>query len=377
MGVQDAYLMLAHIEGWGSSPLPGVLRAWSDPAVVLDPELSRAFRATLPAAAVRRWNEAELDEVARALRQGATRAGLSVLDPTHELWPPRLYDAPTPPLCLFVRGDARVLCAERLHIAVVGSRTPTEYGKLAARDYTTQLARAGVYVWSGLAAGIDAIAHRAALDAGTPTVAVLAGGLDEVYPRTNARLAEEIVAAGGALVSEIPVGRRATRGHFPRRNRILAGATSATLVVEAGMGSGSLHTARFAVDAGADVFAVPGAYTSSRSRGCHWLIEQGAGIASAPDRLLRQLEIEHALDGGDLAASASLGQHADGALICERLETGPRPIDLVMQESRLDRTAFLEALQQLTEAGWVRCLPGDLIGLAQPSGCSELSREEA
>jgi len=364
--VEDDWLFLAHVEGCGPAPIPKLLLPELDPAALRDPAVAEPWRRSLPPAAQKRWLEAAPAAVAARIRAEASAAGLHVLTPAHECWPPGLRGCPSPPLVLFVRGRPETLVAPGLHVAVVGSRTPTPYGRCAARDFATALARCEIVIWSGLAVGVDGAAHRAAVEQGTPTVAVLAGGLDSVYPREHAALAAAIVAGGGALVSEAAVGVRPTRGHFPRRNRILGAATSATLVVEAGFGSGSLHTARFASDAGADVFAVPGPYSSPRSRGCHILIEQGAGIASDPATLLRQLSIhEQFLPDEGVAHPGLLDLHADGACIVRVLQQGPRPSDLVQRETGLARKEFLHAIQQLCDAGWLERLPGDLLGLSR------------
>jgi DNA processing protein len=214
-------------------------------------------------------------------------------------------------------------------------------------------------VWSGLAVGIDAAAHRAALAAAAPTVAVLAGGLDRVYPIEHEALARDIAARGGLLLSEAPPGRGARRGHFPRRNRIMAWGVDAVLVVEAGLASGSLHTAHFAAEAGVSVFAVPGPYTSRRSQGCHALIADGAQIARDPEDLLRRLGVDAALGSDAPALDLELG--ADETALLAVLEQGPRPSDLVQREAALPSSRYLDALLSLTGKGLVRALPGDLV----------------
>ncbi|WP_363317785.1 DNA-processing protein DprA, partial [uncultured Amphritea sp.] len=156
----------------------------------------------------------------RAARQTQGRKALTTV--MGQYLPARLVDHPLRPILLFARGNLQLLAPERCGIAIVGSRTPTPYGEAAAHDFAGAIAAAGVPIWSGLAAGVDALAHRAALRQGSPTVAVLAGGLDRVYPAGHVALADRIVATNGLLISESPPGLRAQRGHFPRRNRILA-----------------------------------------------------------------------------------------------------------------------------------------------------------
>jgi len=196
---------------------------------------------------------------------------------------------------------------------------------------------------------------------------VLAGGLDRIYPAQHGALCERILRQGGLCLSELPPGARPQRGHFPRRNRILAHAAEAVLVVEAGLASGSLYTARFAAEAGVPVFAVPGPYTSSRSRGCHRLIEDGAMLASDPADLLRHLGVSVACRaGGDPRVARALDVSADEAAILAVLERGPRPADLVRRETGLADERFLVAVLNLHQKRLAVELPGDL--LARGSG---------
>ncbi len=310
----------------------------------------------LPPAARGRLRDPDLRNRAARILDRAAALELTVLTPDGPGYPERLGPAPLRPNLLFRRGDGHALDPARPAVAVVGSRTPTPYGRAAALDFCGALARAGIVVWSGLAYGIDALAHEAALQADGPTVAVLAGGLAAIEPQGHARLAERIVASGGALLAEPPPDLRPRRGHFPRRNRILARAVDAVLVVEAGLASGSLHTARFAADVGVPVFAVPGPYTSPRSRGCHQLLGQGACIALDPAELLRDLGVA-AADGN----STDLALRGDLAAVYAALAGGPRPIDLVARETGLTRPRFLEAMVDGLTTGVLVRLAGDLL----------------
>ena len=204
-------------------------------------------------------------------------------------YPALLRDIPQSPPVLFVRGGRSPVFDPAL--AVVGTRHVTPYGRQATEHFCTAVAQAGVAIVSGLARGVDAIAHRVALDCGAPTVAVLAGGIDQIYPRENAGLAERILATG-CLVSEYPVGIPARPDYFPRRNRIISGLAQATLVVEAGAGSGALHTANWAFEQGRDVYAVPGSIFSRQSEGTNQLIrESSAKLVVSPEQLLEELNL--------------------------------------------------------------------------------------
>jgi DNA processing protein len=203
-------------------------------------------------------------------------------------WPTELDSIEHPPTELWLRG--RPDCLERRpRVAVVGTRSPTPYGELQAALLAAFLARHGVTVVSGLARGIDGIAHRAALDAGGATLAVLGSGVDRPWPAGE--LAERMTREG-CLLSEFPPGQAPRRHHFPWRNRLISGLASAVVVVEAAHASGSLITARWAVDQGRAVFAIPGRVDHPMSRGCHRLLREGAELLEAPADLLPALGFE-------------------------------------------------------------------------------------
>jgi DNA processing protein len=208
-------------------------------------------------------------------------------------YPPLLREIAQPPAALFCRGNPEVLSARQL--AIVGARASTPQGAETARGFAAELARCGLAVTSGLAQGIDGAAHRGALDAGGITVAVCGTGLDRVFPARHRELAHEI-AAHGALVSEFPTGTPPLADHFPRRNRIISGLSLGVLVVEAAPRSGSLITARLALEQGREVFAVPGSIHSPMSRGPHALLRQGAKLTESVPDILEEL-------------AAQLGEH--------------------------------------------------------------------
>ena len=249
-----------------------------------------------------RWREAGLD-AAQIRALDGDPAGLDpallarcrdwLRQPGHHLigwhdpdYPPLLRRAGSPPLALFVAGDPSLLWHPA--VAVVGSRGPTAGGRDNARAFSRALAAAGFAVGSGLAAGVDRAAHEAALEAGGITIAVLGTGPDVPYPQEHAGLMARI-ATEGAVVSEHPPGTAARREHFPSRNRILAGLSLGTLVIEAAGRSGALITARLAADAGREVFAVPGSIHNPMARGCHRLIRDGAALVESADEVVAAL----------------------------------------------------------------------------------------
>lgn len=201
-------------------------------------------------------------------------------------YPPLLAAIPAPPPVLHVDGNPECLAAAQL--AVVGSRQATVSARDTAREFAMRLAGAGLVVTSGLAHGIDAAAHQGALDGGGATLAVFGCGVDHIYPAAHRRLADRI-REQGALVSEFPLGTRPLPAFFPRRNRIISGLSLGTLVVEAALTSGSLVTARHALEQGREVFAVPGSVHNPLSRGCHALLRDGAGLAETVDDILAEM----------------------------------------------------------------------------------------
>jgi DNA processing protein len=227
-------------------------------------------------------------------------------EPEHRLlrcteadFPPQLENIPQPPAVLFVVGDASLLLYPQ--VAIVGARGASAAGLAHARAFTLALADAGFAITSGMADGIDGAAHAATLDAGAKTLAVVGTGPDRVYPRKHHALARRI-AAHGVLVSEFPPGTPARPDHFPRRNRIISGLALGTLVIEAGLRSGSLITARLAAEQGREVFALPGSIHNPLARGCHRLIRDGARLVETAAEIVETLTPAARMLGGELAA---------------------------------------------------------------------------
>lgn len=227
-------------------------------------------------------------------------------EPEHRLlrcteadFPPQLEHIPQPPVVLFVVGDASLLLYPQ--VAIVGARGASAAGLAHARAFARALADAGFAITSGMADGIDGAAHTAALDAGAKTLAVVGTGADRVYPRKHHALARRI-AAHGALLSEFPPGTPARPDHFPRRNRIISGLALGTLVIEAGLRSGSLITARLAAEQGREVFALPGSIHDPLARGCHRLIRDGARLVETAAEIVETLTPTARMLGGELVA---------------------------------------------------------------------------
>ncbi len=292
---------------------------------------------------------------------GEQRQVLTVADAAY---PPALLQTADPPLLLYLQGDAARLQAPSL--AMVGSRHPTAQGVDNARAFATALARQGYTVVSGLAVGIDAAAHEGALAAGpgaAGTVAVVGTGLDRVYPAHHHALAHRIAGAG-ALLSEFAPGTPPLRENFPQRNRLIAGLSLGTLVVEAALRSGSLITARLAAEAGREVFAIPGSIHAPQSRGCHALLKQGAKLVETAEDIVE--ELRGASAARPLKAAAAVPEPETDPLLAA-LGQDPATLDALLARTG-EATSVLQArLLELELAGQVARLPG---GLYQRRGYS-------
>ncbi|MBU6141966.1 DNA-processing protein DprA [Patescibacteria group bacterium] len=203
-------------------------------------------------------------------------------------YPFLLREAPVPPFGLYSKGDLNYTMPA---VAVIGTRAATAEGKATARSFARALAQAGIPIISGLALGIDAEAHRGALEVGGKTIAVLGTPLDSVYPKQHHALANEIVSSGGALVSEFAIGHPYHASNFLSRNRIISGLSTAILIVEAPERSGTLATARFALEQNRDIFVIPGSITSRNYKGSHELIKAGAALVTSPEDIFMHLGI--------------------------------------------------------------------------------------
>lgn len=307
----------------------------------------------LSAAAVRAWPGAR--DRARAELEALSRAGARLVTWGDPHYPARLRTIAEPPLALAVRGALEL--DEAPAVAIVGARRASGYGRRVAEDLAWALARVGVTVVSGLAAGIDAAAHRGALRAGGRTVAVLGTGIDRVYPSWHAPLARE-VAAQGALVSEFPCGAPPRKEHFPRRNRIVAGLALGTVVVQATLRSGSLGTARHALEAGREVFAVPGPLGDPLHEGPHALIRDGAWLVRGAEDVLDAIapQLRPGLAAARVEAAAA-ALHPDEARLLNVLEEA-RHVDDVIRAVGGAPATTLETLLALELRGLVVQEPG-------------------
>jgi DNA processing protein len=289
-----AWLTLAHVPAVPASAALALIAAFGTPAKAVaasHAELEEAVGAQVAQALLDERDAPDVAARFTAAREWASRDDHSIVAFGDPAYPPALLTIYDPPPLLYINGALDAL--HRPAVAIVGSRNPTPQGIDNAIAFARTLATAGMTVVSGLAIGIDGAAHRGALDSRGVTVAVVGTGADIVYPSRHRSLAREIVAGGGALLSEWPLGAAPQRFHFPHRNRLIAGLARGVLVVEAATHSGSLTTARFANDMGRDIFAVPGSIHSPVSRGCHQLLKDGAKLVETAADVLAELQLTH------------------------------------------------------------------------------------
>lgn len=280
------WLTLLHAGAWGDDNLHPLLEGFDSPRALISAAAGGLLgRARLSPKTLECLRQPDLREIDRELQwlEGQGRH-LAVL--TDERYPTLLKQIPAPPLALFISGDPALLSAPQL--AMVGSRRATPDGRADASHFAGELAQRGIVVTSGMAAGIDTEAHKGVLAQGGKTIAVLGGGLNWIYPRANLRLADKI-CADGALVSEFPLSWKPLSRNFPRRNRIISGLCLGVIVVEAAHKSGSLITARHALEQNREVFAVPGSIRNPLKQGCHSLIRNGAKLAGRVEDILEEI----------------------------------------------------------------------------------------
>jgi DNA processing protein len=290
-------------------------------------------------------HQVDLDEVLRQVE----RVGAQVLTWDTPDYPGLLRQITDAPPVLFVRGT--LTPADEWSVALVGTRKATVYGREVAHRLATDLVQNRVTLVSGLARGIDSIAHKAALDAGGRTLAVLGSGVDYIYPAEHRKLAEAIIETG-ALISDYPLGTRPEAANFPARNRIISGLSLGVVVVEAGLKSGALITADFALDHGREVFAVPGSILSPASAGCNRLLRDGASIVTEVGDILETLHLDQVSE--KQLAREILPANATEAAILERLTAEPRHLDELSREIELPVEMISSTLVMMELKGMTR-----------------------
>ena len=293
--------------------------------------------------------------------------GMELVGQGHDHFPDALKHIHDAPLLLYGFGDTRLLGQDQ--IGIVGSRNATRAGLDHARHFAAELGRRGLLVSSGLALGIDGAAHAGALDAGFPTLAVIGCGLDRLYPAQHRKLAHRVID-NGLIVSEYPPGTQPRAAFFPKRNRIISGLSRGVLVVEASLKSGSLITARLALEQGREVFAIPGSVHSPVARGCHQLIRQGATLVETADDVLEELGTWwHMSDAGTEERVAPKGPDLNGLdqreiAVFEALGYDPQSTDALSQATGLPADQLMQSLLLLELQGLANAAPGGYLKIA-------------
>lgn len=337
-----AYSRLLHRFGSASAALAATQEAWG---ACLDEAVARKAYA-----APKAW------EWARAQIKAVGRHGARLLFLGQAEYPERLAQTHAPPPYIYVSGKADL---DRPYIAVVGTRGCSDYGRRVAHTLATELAACGIGVVSGLARGIDTAAHNGTLEAGGQTVAVLASGVDRVYPAENAALHQQI-RQHGAVVSEFAMGAKPEAAFFPRRNRLISGLSLGTLVVEAPARSGALITARYATEQNREVFAVPGDIFNGRSNGCHALLRDGAKLVESVDDIIEEIGLM--ISGSPTKAEYASDFNPTGPeeKLWRALEPGPIHIDRLQAAVEWPVGQVLGLLLDWELQGWIEQLPGAL-----------------
>jgi DNA processing protein len=348
-----SWLQLALTPGLGAAALRTMLREFGLPQTVLQKKRSE-LAAYLSAESLAALDSPQVrDGVARGL-EWAAGPGHSIVTLGDEAYPRALLEIPDPPALLYAVGRVELL--NRPALAIVGSRNASAQGERNAESFAKALSDAGLSIVSGLALGIDAAAHRGGLAGVGSTIAVLGTGIDVLYPRRNAELAQQIEARG-VLLSEFALGIAPAAQNFPRRNRLISGLAQGCLIVEAALVSGSLITARAAADQGREVFAIPGSIHSPLSKGCHALIKSGAKLVESAEDILA--ELGGFRPSGYASTMGKPAETADTGLL-QHMGHDPVDVDSLCTRAGMSAEQVSSELLRLELDGRITSLPGGL-----------------
>ena len=298
------------------------------------------------------------------------RNGSEIITLVDDRYPERLKQIYDPPMLFWMRGNHEVL--SKPGIAVVGTREPTSYGKKKTQELVQQLVKHNLCIYSGLAYGVDVIAHKSALEYEGSTVAVLGSGIDNLYPSRHASIANSIIKSGGAVITEFPLGTNPDAGNFPLRNRIVSGLSLGVLVMESAVQGGSMITANLALDQNREVFAIPHSLNNVQGSGCNYLIKYGAKLVQTVNDILEELPLEHhseALTKTDLPVPKktdwkSMDLDKQSQSICMILEREPTQIDELADRLSTNTSQLLVTLLQLEMQGIIVQKAGKIFELA-------------
>ncbi len=353
---REAYIVLNLLPGIGSQRVQALIREFGSAAAILERSAGEiAAVRGIPSALAAKLADWQSETNLPLELELTERGGARIITRDDYDYPEVLRHIPDPPLCLYVRGNLPEFDART--VAVVGSRRVTRYGRAMAKLLSESAVYAGWKVVSGLAYGVDAEAHQAAVDAGGITVAVLGGGLAKVHPQDHIPLARAIIDHGGAVITEFPMTFPVSRQSFPRRNRIVSGLSQAVIVVEADIDSGAMITATTAIDQGRTVFAVPGQVDNPQARGCHKLIREGACLTESFNDVLNEFEFLPGFGPGVVAEEP--GEYSAGeddlfnqfdpfeSKVIGFLRGGPKSFDDIAAETEIPTGELLAVMMRL------------------------------
>ncbi|MBS4027656.1 MAG: DNA-processing protein DprA [Ignavibacteriales bacterium] len=359
-------LILSKVDGLGDVKLRQLLSQFSSLDELFETPFARLEKITSPSLAKSFLDFRKNSQYEKAIQfseeqiSKAEKLNGKIISITESDYPEILktiYDAP---IFLFVLGTLEP--NDKYSLAIVGTRNPTNYGKQVCENFTKEFSRLGITIISGLAYGIDTIAHKTALANGTRTIAVLAGGVDKIYPQENVELAKEI-AEHGAVISEFPFGTTPEAFNFPRRNRIISGLSLGTLLIESKIGGGGMITASIALDQNREVFCIPGLVTEKKSEGCNVLIKEGrAKLAQTPDDVLKELEykLRPILKPSSQKPVQEVSLTLFEKKIFDSLSTEPTHIDIIAEKTELTTSDVLVNLLSLEFKNVVKQLAGKM-----------------
>jgi DNA processing protein len=352
---KQALLLLNRVPHVGPRTIKKLLTYWPEPEIIFKLSKSDLKQAGLSERVVNQLIGVDKKSILPDLRwqEAANHTLLTWADANY---PSSLRDIPDAPPVLYARGDIQAL--KTLKLSIIGSRSPTAAGAKAAFEFARDLGAHAITIVSGLALGIDGQAHRGCLSGKGKTIAILGAGIDCIYPRQHARLADEIQREG-LLLSEFPLGTAPLAGHFPRRNRIISALSLATLVIEASIKSGSLITAHLALEQNRSVMALPGSIYNPQAKGCHTLLQQGAALVTSPREVLEELCVERRFrSSGNKELDSSMG--GTGSLTTY-ISFEVTTIDSIVDRSSLPVEDVITDLAELELQGHVQAVPGGYI----------------
>ncbi len=352
------WLILWRVPGVGAKTYLALLDTFKSPSDVLSASTNDLKKAKLSDAVIQKIKSVDGAVIEPDLAW-LEQSDCHVMCWHDDDYPALLKEIPDPPPLLFVRGDRSLLSS--MQLAIVGTRSPSPMALKTTHAFAKSLASFGLTITSGLALGIDQAAHYGALDSSKKTIAVAATGLDRVYPASHKQLAKEIIKTG-AIVSEFPIGTQPKPGYFPRRNRIISGLSLGVLVVEATIKSGTLVTAKHAMEQGREVFAMPGSIHNPLAKGCHHLIRQGAKLVETADDVLEELGSLSCVVAGDVDVKqeplAKVTLEADYLTLLEKIAFDPISVDDLIMETKCTAEEVSSMLLVLELEGLVASAPG-------------------